>query len=361
MDEKLFDEIIKQYHEEIINYELFCQNIEYIIKRLPQIEKIKNFSLTWRAKTIDSLKDKLTEKGHKYKNLSDITDLAGIRIITSYSDQVDIVAKIIEQEFEIDKVNTIDKRKMMEPDQFGYLSLHYIIKLNNERKNLREYERFKELRAEIQIRTILQHAWADIEHDLGYKTKDTIPRNLQRDFNRLSGLLELADKEFLSIRNSLSVYKDYVSSNINEFNEEILIDKISLSEYIHSNQQLLKLNRQIADICDSKLSISKNIERYIKYLQLIEIKTIKELNNALLEEKDLAYFIAKNLLNIHKHSTLPTAIGLFYVFYARTARFMDVNIIDEILNKTKIVFEGESSLDFANRLINLIKSFKEKY
>jgi putative GTP pyrophosphokinase len=294
--------------------------------------------------------------------LSDITDLAGIRIITYYSDQVDNVAKIIEREFEVDKENTIDKRKIMDPDKFGYISLHYIIKLNDARKQLPEYERFKELKAEIQIRTILQHAWADIEHDLGYKSKDAIPRDIQRDFNRLSGLLELADKEFLGIRNSLSEYKKYVSSNINNHDEEILIDKISLIEFINTNQQLKQLNQQIADICGSNLIIDDDyVENILLFLQLLDIKTVRDLNTALLEDKDLTYYIAQERLINKKYSTFSTTIGLFYLFYAHISKKLDKSEIYTILSKSHIHFDSDNErLDFVNELIELYKSFQKE-
>ena len=361
MEDRYSEEIIKQYIAQLSDYEAFCQNIEHLIKRLLETEKIDYYSLNKRVKTIESLKNKLIKKGNKYKSISEITDLAGIRIITYYSDQVDNVATIIEKEFEVDKENTIDKRKIMDPDKFGYISLHYIIKLNAARKQLPEYEHFKEFKAEIQIRTILQHAWADIEHDLGYKTKEAIPRDIQRDFNRLSGLLELADKEFLGIRNFLSKYKDYVSSNIDKHDEEILLDKVSLAEFINTNQQLKQLNQQIADICGSKLIEDYIAEIELKFLQLLEIKTVRELHVAISEDKDLAYYIAQEILINIKDPTLPTTVGLFYLFYARISKIVDKNKIYTILNKSLIHFDSDiERWDYVNKLIELYKSFKEK-
>ncbi|WP_242785636.1 GTP pyrophosphokinase [Bacillus cereus] len=125
---------------------------------------------------------KVEKGGNKYSTLNDITDISGIRVITYFSDDVDKVASMIQNEFEIDETNSVDKRTLLDPDRFGYLSLHYVIKLNTLRTSLVEYQRFKDLKAEVQIRSILQHAWAEIEHDLGYKSKNSIPRVVKRDF-----------------------------------------------------------------------------------------------------------------------------------------------------------------------------------
>lgn len=74
------------------------------------------------------------------------------------------------------------------------------MKLKPSRTNLPEYGRFKGLTAEIQVRTILQHAWAEIEHDIQYKSVETIPVSIRRRFMALAGLLEIADREFQAVQ-----------------------------------------------------------------------------------------------------------------------------------------------------------------
>ena len=195
--------ILEQYHSEKSNYCSFCKKMEYLLDELLKQHNITYHSITSRTKELKSLEDKLIIKNKKYTCIQEITDIVGIRIITYYNDQVDIIADLLEHEFLVDKKNTIDKRKITDPDRFGYLSLHYIVQFNNSRIKLPEYSNFKDYKAEIQIRTILQHTWAEIEHDLGYKSKEAIPLTVRRDFYRLAGLLELADKEFLNIKNQL--------------------------------------------------------------------------------------------------------------------------------------------------------------
>src|SRR5438309_774277 len=56
--------------------------------------------------------------------------------------------------------------------------------------------------AEIQVRTILQHSWAEIEHDIQYKSVSVIPAEIRRRFMSLAGMLEIADREFQAIQDA---------------------------------------------------------------------------------------------------------------------------------------------------------------
>lgn len=136
----------------------------------------------------------------KYKNpLSEITDLSGVRIITYFPGTLDAVHDIIRQEFEI--VEFSNKGEILvDQDKFGYQSIHYLVKINLERSRLSEYNRYTEKIVEIQVRTILQHAWAEIEHDIQYKSSFSIPKEIRRRFHALAGMLEIADREFQSIQ-----------------------------------------------------------------------------------------------------------------------------------------------------------------
>jgi hypothetical protein len=72
------------------------------------------------------------------------------------------------------------------------------------------------MKFEIQIRTILQHTWAEIEHDLGYKTQNSVPNHIRRKFSILSGTLELIDGAFIDIKDSLNEYVKVIKKKISE-------------------------------------------------------------------------------------------------------------------------------------------------
>jgi putative GTP pyrophosphokinase len=81
-------------------------------------------------------------------------------------------------------------------------AIHYLVKINPDRTRLAEYESFSNAIVEIQVRTILQHAWAEIEHDIQYKSATTIPSEIRRRFMSLAGMLEIADREFQTIQDA---------------------------------------------------------------------------------------------------------------------------------------------------------------
>lgn len=105
----------------------------------------------------------------------------------------------MEREFNVLEYN--DKSDELEADErFGYRSVHYLAKLRDSRAQLLEYKRFAGLVVEIQARTILQHAWAEIEHDVQYKARTALPAEVRRRFMSLAGMLEVADREFEAIQ-----------------------------------------------------------------------------------------------------------------------------------------------------------------
>lgn len=187
-------------------YEEFSEVIKGIIKDSLKSLNIKVASIEARAKTLDSFANKAAEPSlsdpdqPKYKNpLKEITDLSGTRIITFFPRTIEEVDKVIDSEFEVlEKSDKADVLKLEE--RFGYQSVHYIISLKSNRTSLPEYRPYRGLNAEIQVRTILQHSWAEIEHDIQYKSLETIPVSIRRRFMSLAGLLEIADREFQAIQ-----------------------------------------------------------------------------------------------------------------------------------------------------------------
>jgi len=181
----------------------FILPLEGLIQVLLEGEGIRVHGVTSRIKSKTSVIRKL-QRSSGERDIDSLTDMIGIRVVTYFPDEVDAVATVVEREFLVDSENSVDKRAALDPDRFGYLSLHYVLRLNRSRSALPEYSSYGNIRFELQIRSILQHAWAEIEHDLGYKSEFAVPRTVRRRFSRLAGLLEVADAEFLGLRAELA-------------------------------------------------------------------------------------------------------------------------------------------------------------
>ncbi|CUH93952.1 hypothetical protein P22_0014 [Propionispora sp. 2/2-37] len=181
----------------------FTNKIQEFITALLLQSNIRVHAIVSRIKGEASLENKLRIKN--YTNLEDITDLCGLRIITYFEDDVDKIADILRQtnSLAIDDLHSVDKRNLLPANQFGYSSLHLVATLGNKELKVPAYQRFKNCKIEIQICSILQHAWAEIEHDLGYKSATELSYETRRRFSRLAGLLETADIEFRELRSQL--------------------------------------------------------------------------------------------------------------------------------------------------------------
>ena len=192
--------ILTEYDRDQELYRRFCASIERLLLELLGMSKIKFSDVTSRLKKRDEFEKKIRDSP-KYKSARDVTDIAGARVITYFEDDIDRVFYLIRDNFEIDIQNSIDKRQAPRPDQFGYQSFHLVALLSSLRVSLPEYHVFLGLKIEIQIRSVLQHAWAEIEHGLGYKRQSGVPASVRRRFSRIAGLLELGDGEFVAVRN----------------------------------------------------------------------------------------------------------------------------------------------------------------
>ncbi len=201
----------------------------------PLLAPIATQSITARVKAAQSIQGKLARPEKTYQSLTDLTDLLGVRVITYFEDGVDEVARRIEASLDVDLTHTIDKRAFEALDRFGYRSLHYICHAPPELLDEHgQGEELRGLRFEIQVRTILQHAWAEIEHDMGYKSSTELPAVLRRRFSRLAGLLELADEEFVAIRKALDLHQEEVQAKVVQGQERIPLDLHALRSFLSS-------------------------------------------------------------------------------------------------------------------------------
>lgn len=251
-------------------YKKLENTLKTILKRLidPQVESL---IIESRTKNISSFAEKIQRKKAKYSDpVVQFTDLTGVRIIVFTKDQVDRVKRIIEDNFQVDKTNTLDTAKRLGPHEFGYCSIHYIVQFKPEIRDL-----FKDInipndvfpdsenpmKAEIQLKTILEHAWAHFAHDREYKASFDIPDKWKHQLAGLSAILENAGKSFLEIQNGLKIY----ASSFGEY-----MSKEKILERLHSLEIILEFEPDNSQIAHRIAKFAMAIEDWERAYNVLE-------------------------------------------------------------------------------------------
>ncbi len=290
--------LLEEYREAIPVFERMQKEVLATLRDALQRNGLIVTAIESRIKTEESLSGKLALKGTKYASLSDITDILGARIVTFYTDDVDRIAAIAEQLFEIDWENSVDKRMLHQLDSFGYNSLHYICKLPG-----------YDYRFELQLRTTLQHAWASINHDIGYKSGVEIPREYMRRINRLSGLLEMADDEFSRIRTEITDYRRRVQQLVqNGKLDDVQLDGDTFNSYLQV-RPFDSLNKRIAAINQAEIQEVPLI-RYLRVFKELGCKTLGDIERLKQKYAENAYRLARHQLGNTDLDIISSAVGV---------------------------------------------------
>lgn len=168
-----------------------------LVHELLQAAEVDVHSIQSRCKAFSSFAKKIEQK--KYADpFTEVSDFVGIRVTVYYIDDVQRVCEVIDREFTI--IEQIDKKEALDVDRVGYLSVHRVVKASEIRERLSEWSKVATVPVEIQVRTLLQDAWASIDHQLRYKTSMPRSNDYKRKLYTLAGLLEIADLQFSFLR-----------------------------------------------------------------------------------------------------------------------------------------------------------------
>ncbi len=330
------DEILLDYDDNIKLYEEFK---DCMVEWISKIVDMKKVTIKSRIKDKDKLSEKIDRKW--YSNIWDITDIIWLRVIVFLKEEIDEIHNLINDHYNISFYDSVDKRKWG-PTEFWYKSLHLIIKWE---------WRFNGLYVEIQIRTILQDAWAEIEHWIWYKSSFWIPYNTRRNFSRISGMLELCDIEFSNINNEKKGYEINISSEINFLKDEDFNEK-NLKKYIEESKILKFIDIEIANYYwnDKIWNDFVNLNDELHRLKYFKIDNFQSLTKLLVDNKELIIDISRNFINIPKWNTKKW-ITIFYLWYT----LLKVNNSD--LEIIKAYIEWFTNISNTEIVINKLNKF----
>lgn len=309
--------IIEDYRKNKDNFVELGNIVQGKLERIASESGVRTFAVEHRVKKEKSLAGKLVRKEGWYSSLDQLTDILGARVVCYFTDDVDRLGRLVEQNFVVDEEMSSDKRKLIDAETFGYLSLHYIV-------NLPPSDEYRpelcDLKFEIQLRTCLQHIWSDIEHDTGYKSEFGVPRAVKRGYARISALLELADDEFVRVRNVMRDYTESVrESIINDTADNVAIDNVSLAEYVRHNKPMRALLDRMASESGAQIE-ECSPSAYVGQLEWLGITTVGGLSELLSRNEDMACKLLAHALEMTDLDILSSSTGLRYLCHAELCR-----------------------------------------
>ena len=227
------DKVIEEYSSRFDVYERLSKGVT---KKLVEVASSRNLHVQlyeYRAENPESLREKILRPDKQYSDpLQEISDLAGVRIVTYFLSDVYAILGAIRSIFVVDDDRSVDYRIVEDPRLFDYVSTHYIVRWSDDDIASEELSEFAGMWCEIQVRTMLQHAWASIAHEKIYKPRFEPPGPFRRRFFALCGLLEIADWEFEALRSREESRKSEIRELLEKGDLSLSLDHNSLPLYL---------------------------------------------------------------------------------------------------------------------------------
>lgn len=273
-DQQWICEQIEAYRLVLPRYTKMTAVMQQILEKAAK-KRAPQAIIQTRPKSIPSFAEKAQRKKGKYLNpLQRMTDLSGGRVITQSQAEVRAMCEFIEENFIIDAENSVDVGQRLKPSEFGYRSIHYIVQFKRgvfptgeipvEIPDELYADALNPMKAEIQVRTVLEHGWAGFVHDRVYKGAFAIPPRWERELAVLAGMVEQIDGSFTRIQNGLQAYAANYGAflNENQIKNEIVILETVLTCDPHNAELAHRIGKLYMELGDLK----KAIEVFSKYV-----------------------------------------------------------------------------------------------
>lgn len=312
------------------NLDKFRDSLVIQIEQLLEQNDIAlGFPIQNRTKEWSSFSDKI--KSGRFtvkKSIYEMQDLVGLRIILLFKPDAQKVIDLIEENlYIVRKYDTISKLK---DDQFGYSSIHFVISIPKEWTKVPTFSNMENYTAELQIRTLSQHTWAEASKELQYKSEKNVPKPLLRSIGRISALLETVDFEFERLIAERKSYLQTINSELtntktsklNVDNLRAIIDDILPAIYKDEDEPYSELLNElnyfgIDDTINLIDFLNKNIDEALKFDKKI-VDGLKQLKHQ------------PELIDTHEYDYEPERVKLgIYFTHSGLIRQIFENISSE--------------------------------
>jgi GTP pyrophosphokinase len=244
---------------------------------------------------------------------------------------------------------------LLATDQIGYRSIHYVCDLGEARAGLPEFSGLSGMKFEFQIRTVLQHAWAELAHDRNYKFSGKLPMEIERKLYLYAGMLEIADKGFDELSQQIDQYIEEFSERTSRGDLDIEINSISLEEYIETWAKRTKFHL-------TEHSSRENLSDLVRELNEMGIRKISEIENIIpkdysevagrLKYSEPIYGLLRNWMIIHDFKRYHDEVSHDWKGFEAAS----LNLISEFLGEEKMV---ELKKTFSDHDLYYDKDFEE--
>lgn len=317
MEETVSKDWGERFRADRPKYYDFTKEVDDLLHKILAGNSIDYVNIEARTKSVGSFCEKISRDGKSYADpLRQITDLSACRVICYYNSDIDRIDELLRKNFKVLDEYSEKKDKKENPREFGYLSRHLVVEFGAERLKFDEYKRFRTLRAEIQVRTALQHAWAAIEHKLQYKNQSEVPEPLQRKLFQISALLELADDEFEFLQKKLGVLRKEYQDEIESGEQELPINVESVDVYLLTSNAIEGVKSSLwkygYSMAPQHPSARNPLSKLVETLQVVGIGSVSDLDKQLFEGKTKGFWTEQfdKLFKTWKTPEMPNKLVL---------------------------------------------------
>ena len=258
MEIQLWKELLEPYQEAVDELEMkfnHMRQMHRVTNTYSPIESVKG-----RVKSISSILEKMSRKKIPFERLEEeIEDIAGIRLICQFEEDILTVAESIRHRTDMEVLS--EKDYLKQPKASGYRSYHMIV-----RYTVQTLNGPKKLQAEIQIRTMAMNFWATTEHSLQYKYRGQIPETVAQRLQDASLAIDRLDTIMSTVRS------DIIDAQIDLKNETSLVqDIMTMIENLYE----ICSEREVRKIQDEFYRIYKlhNMEELTRFHRELDLHT----------------------------------------------------------------------------------------